>query len=103
MPVIISQNVTEAMSKEKLSQKQIRRLGSAATLADRTYGPSAPLYRIQFDRDRTVQVVGNKKPCQASLYIYRMDGLKVFTSTIKKKATNQVGLVKFIKDAGGVP
>tara|TARA_Y100001973_G_C5189580_1_gene330062 strand:- start:1118 stop:1429 length:312 start_codon:yes stop_codon:yes gene_type:complete len=103
MPVIISEHVTEAMSKEKLSQKQIRRLGLAATIASKSFGPSAPLYRIQFDCNRTVNVVGNKKPCQASLYIYRMDGAKVFVSTIKKKQTNQVGLVKFIKDHGGVP
>tara|TARA_A100001015_G_C14985583_1_gene711406 strand:+ start:591 stop:902 length:312 start_codon:yes stop_codon:yes gene_type:complete len=103
MPVIISENVTEAMSKEILSPKQIRRLGLAATIASKSYGTSAPHYRIQFDRDRKVNVVGNKMPCQASLYIYRMDGLKVFESTAKKNKINQVGLVKFIKDNGGNP
>ena len=103
MPVIISENVTEALAKEKLSQKQIRRLGLAATIASRSYGDSANLYRIQFDRDRKVNVVGNKMPCQASLYICRLDGVKVFKSTGKKKPTHQIGLVKFIKDGGGMP
>ena len=103
MSVTISEHVTEALAKEKLSQKQIRRLGLAATLATRHYGPVfACNYRIQFDRDRSVSVVGNKKPCQASLYVARIDGRRVFES-VQGNNISQIGLVKFIRDMGEKP
>ena len=94
--VRISDHVTEAIAHEKLTQKQLRLLGLAATVAMRNLDASDD-YMIQFDCNRTIKVIGNKKPCQASLYIKRLDGKHVFTSKFGN-ATTQLGLVKFIRD-----
>ena len=96
--VKISEHVTEAMSHEKLTQRQLRLLGRGATVAARNLADSSQ-YQIQFDCNRTIKVIGNRNPCQASLYIKRLDGKKVFKSMFGNN-TSQVGLVKFIKDYG---
>ena len=94
--VRISEHVVDAMAHEKLTQKQLRLLGQAATVAMRNLDDCDD-YMIQFDNNRTIKVIGNKKPCQASLYIKRLDGKRMFTSRFGN-STTQLGLVKFIKD-----
>ena len=100
MPVILSEHVARAIEEERLSQKQIRRFGTAFRIACTIYGRDAGDYRIQFDKNRYVSVLGKKKPCQSSLYIKRLDDAPVFTSR-RGNPTSQLGLAKFISDNGG--
>ena len=99
MPVILSEHVARAIEEERLSQKQIRRFGTAFRIACTLFGRDACGYRIQFDKNRYVSVLRNR-PCQSSLYIKRLDGAPVFISR-RGNPTSQLGLAKFISDNGG--
>ena len=52
MPVILSEHVARAIEEERLSQKQIRRFGTAFRIACTLFGRDACGYRIQFDKNR---------------------------------------------------
>ena len=96
MNITISPHVLEAIAKEKLNPKQIRMIGQAS-MAIYSRGLDPLEYRIQFDCNRSITGIGHGKPCQASLYIKKLGGPKVFTSRFGN-LTAQLGLAKFIKD-----
>ncbi len=90
----ISPNITQAMFQGRLTTKQIEEVAAAHYVG--SFMPDAELV-IQFDRDRGLEVFRSKKPCQGSIYVKDITGIKRFTSRFGN-ATDQVGLNKFLTD-----